>query len=190
MTRPADIVIALLGAGRARRFGADKLSQPCAGKPLGQWALEAAQATGLPMVWIAGDAAPDFVTCEVAQNPRAGEGMGTTVALAARLAAERGAGALLVMLADMPRVSPALLARLISAGAPAACSYGFEPGAPALIPAALFGELAALSGDQGAAQVLRGRGDVALVEASAEALFDVDTLQALAEAERLLRSRA
>lgn len=190
MTRPADIVIALLGAGRASRFGADKLSQPCAGKALGQWALEAAQATGLPVVWIAREAAPDFVTCEVALNSRAGEGMGTSVALAARLAGERGAKALLVMLADMPLVSPALLERLIAAGAPAACSYDFEPGAPALIPAALFGELEGLSGDMGAARVLRGRGDVSLIHARAEDLLDVDTPQALAEAERLLRDRA
>ncbi|WP_310533972.1 nucleotidyltransferase family protein [Novosphingobium sp.] len=190
MTRPADIVIALLGAGRASRFGADKLAQPCAGKPLGQWALEAAQATGLPVVWIAGERAPDFVTCEVARNSHASEGMGTSVALAARLAVERGAGALLVMLADMPLVTTDLLARLVEADAPSACAYGSEPGAPALIPATLFGELAALSGDMGAARVLRGRGDVSLVEASAEALFDVDTPQALAEAERLLQSRA
>lgn len=190
MTRPADIVIALLGAGRASRFGGDKLSQGCAGKPLGQWALEAAQAMDLPLVWIAAEAAPDFVTCEVAHNPHASEGMGTSVALAARLAEERGAGALLVMLADMPLVTPALLARLVKAGAPSACAYGSEPGAPALIPAALFSALENLSGDMGAARVLRGRGDVSLVEAGAEELFDVDTLQALAEAERLLRSRA
>lgn len=190
MSRHADIMIALLGAGRASRFGADKLSQPCAGRPLGAWALAAADETGLPVVWIAGQAAPDFVTCEVALNPRTAEGMGTSVALAARLARERGAGALLVMLADMPLVSPALLARLIEAGAPSACSYGFEPGAPAIIPAALFGELEALSGDQGAARVLRGRGDVSLVHARAEDLLDVDNRPALAEAERLLVARA
>ncbi len=190
MTRPADIMIALLGAGRASRFGGDKLAQVCAGKSLGQWALEAAQAMDLPLVWIAAEAAPDFVTCEVAHNPRAGEGMGTSVALAARLAQERGAEALLVMLADMPLVSPELLARLAEAGAPSACAYGAEPGAPALIPAALFGELAGLSGDMGAARVLRGRGDVTLVHARAEELLDVDTPQALAEAERMLRSRA
>lgn len=189
MSRPADIMIALLGAGRASRFGADKLSQTCAGKPLGQWALEAAQAMGLPVMWIAGEQAPDFVTCEVAHSPRAGEGMGTSVALAAQLAGERGAGALLVMLADMPLVSPALLARIFAAGAPSACSYDFEPGAPALIPSALFSEVEALSGDMGAARVLRGRGDVTLVHARADELLDVDTPQALAEAERLLRKR-
>ncbi|MFM6932525.1 MAG: NTP transferase domain-containing protein [Novosphingobium sp.] len=189
MTRPADIMIALLGAGRASRFGADKLSQPCAGRPLGRWALEAAQDTGLPVVWIAGERAPAFVTCEVAHNPRASEGMGTSVALAARLARERGAEALLVTLADMPLVTPALLARVIAAGVPAACSYNFEPGAPALIPIELFADLEALSGDQGAARVLRGRGDLSLVHARAEDLHDVDTLQALAEAERLLQER-
>lgn len=186
MSRPADILIAVLGAGSARRFGADKLAQPCAGKPLGLWALEAAKGTGLPVIWIAGRTAPDWVDCEIAQNPRAAEGLGTSVALAARLARERDAAALLVTLADMPLVSSQFLLRLAGARAPAACSHDFSPGVPALIPASLFGELESLGGDMGAARILRGRGDVSLVDARREELLDVDTPEALAEAESRL----
>lgn len=193
MSRPADILptdtlVAILGAGRASRFGADKLSQSCAGKPLGLWALEAAQAIGLPLVWVAGEQAPAFLDgIEVIANPRAAEGISTSVALAAKLAGERGAGALLVMLADMPLVTPALLERLIAAQAPAACRQADgRPGVPALIPASAYPALMALTGDRGAGAVLAKLDGLTLLTCEASELLDVDTPEALAEAERLL----
>lgn len=185
-----SVLVAILGAGRASRFGADKLVQPCAGKPLGQWALEAASILGLPLVWIAGEQAPGYVTCEVAPNPRAAEGMGTSVALAARLAQERGASALLVMLADMPLVTPDLLQDLLVAGAPAACRYPQgHAGVPALVPASAYPALMALTGDRGAGGILGGIAGLSLLDPPPECLFDVDSPEALAEAEALLRAR-
>ncbi|MEJ6010841.1 nucleotidyltransferase family protein [Novosphingobium aquae] len=190
MSRPADIMIALLGAGRASRFGADKLSQSCAGKPLGQWALEAAQAMELPLVWIAGDAAPDFVTCEVVRNSRASEGMSTSVICAARAARRRGARRVLFMLADMPLVTSDLLRRLIEAGEAAGCRYpeGYA-GVPALIPVRALENRVRLERDQGAGAILRSIDGLALLDCSDSELFDVDTPQALAHAECLLRER-
>lgn len=189
MSRPADILIAILGAGSASRFGADKLGQPCAGKPLGQWALAAAGATGLPLVWIAGEHAPPFADCAIAHNPRASEGIGTSVALAARLAAQQGAGAVLVMLADMPLVTQALLERLIEAGAPAACRYPQgHAGVPALVPASTFARLEALDGDQGAGALLRELAGLTLLDCEPNELLDVDTPAALVEASAILSS--
>jgi molybdenum cofactor cytidylyltransferase len=193
MSRPADILptdtlVAVLGAGRASRFGADKLAQPCAGKPLGQWSLEAAQASGLPIVWIAGDHTPPFLeVIEVIANPRAAEGISTSVALAAEVAQARGADALLVMLADMPLVTPGLLARLIATGAPAACRQADgRAGVPALIPAGSYPALMALTGDRGAAAVMAKVASLTLLDCAANELIDVDTPEALAEAARLL----
>lgn len=195
MSDPANIAapiqIAVLGAGSASRFGANKLTQACAGKPLGQWALDAALGTGLPVLWIAGGAAPGFVgVAEAVLNPRAVEGIGTSVALAAQIAADRGASALLVVLADMPLVTTALLDQLIAKRAPTACLHpDGRPGVPALLPASTFGALMALSGDQGAGRIIAGMAGLALIECDAAELFDVDTPQALAVAEIALTHR-
>lgn len=187
MSRPTDIFVAVLGAGKASRFGADKLVQPLGGKPLGQWALKAAQGLSRPVAWIAGKAAPGYVTCEVALNPQAEEGIGTSVALAARLAQTRGAAALLVTLADMPMVTTGLLRRLIDAGAPSACRYPEgHAGVPALIPATAFSALMALTGDRGAGAVLAGLPDLFLLDCKAEELFDVDSPSALEQAAALI----
>jgi CTP:molybdopterin cytidylyltransferase MocA len=191
MSRPADIMIALLGAGRASRFGADKLSQPCAGKPLGRWALEAALGTDRPVVWIAGAQVPDFVDCEVIRNPDAERGLATSVACAARAAQAREASGLLILLADMPTMTCGVLIQLIGAGAcPAACRYPQgHPGVPALFPPEMFGRLSNLTGDQGAGAVLRGLPGLTLTDCRAEDLLDVDTPQALAAAEQVLLAR-
>ena len=42
-----SLAIALLAAGGATRFGGGKLDAQCAGKPLGQWALDAARTVPL-----------------------------------------------------------------------------------------------------------------------------------------------
>jgi molybdenum cofactor cytidylyltransferase len=189
MSRPADIMIAVLGAGRASRFGADKLSQPCAGKPLGQWALEAAKATYRDVVWVGGSRAPDFVDCDLIPNPEADKGIGTSVACAARAAQKRGAGGLIITLADMPVVAPVLV-RLISSGPLAACRYPKgHAGVPALFPPEMFRRLSDLTGDQGAGAILRGLPGLTLIDCSPEELIDVDTPHALAEAKRVLTSR-
>ena len=184
------ILLAVLGAGRASRFGGDKLAADCAGKPLGQWALDSALATGLPLVWVADATAPTFVgDAEVVLNRCAAKGIGTSVALAARIAAERGASALLVTLADMPLVNAALLGRLLDAGAPAACLHpNGKSGVPALLPASAFAALMALTGDQGAGRIIARMEGLSLIECEAAALFDVDTPGALAEAARLLNT--
>lgn len=188
MSRPADIMIALLGAGRASRFGGDKLSQPCAGRPLGQWALEAALATYRDAVWIAGSQVPDFVDCEIIRNPDAERGIATSVACAARAAQERGASGLIIALADMPVIAP-VLARLLYSGPLAACRYPKgHAGVPAMFPPEMFRRLSNLTGDQGAGALLRGLPGLALIDCAPEELIDVDTPQALAEAERILKS--
>lgn len=182
------LAIALLAAGGATRFGGGKLDAMVAGKPLGRWALDAARA--MPhdrLAVVVGNATPAFARgCELLVNERAAEGLGTSAALAARWAA--GSDALLLMLADMPLVSPETLGKLISAGGPAAVHYpGGRPGAPACFPAALFPALEALTGDSGAAHVLRGLPTVTLIEAPADEWRDVDRPEDLADVAAILR---
>ena len=182
-----SLAIALLAAGGATRFGGGKLDADCAGKPLGRWALEAALAVPHErLAVVVANPVPEFASgCELLVNERAAEGLGTSAALAARWAA--GSDALLIMLADMPLVSPETLGQLVAAEGPAAVVYpGGKPGAPACFPAALFPALAALAGDSGAAQVLRGLPKVALVETPAVELRDVDRPEDLAAIVALL----
>jgi len=187
-------LIALLAAGRASRFGADKLAAPCAGAPLASHAVAAVLATGLPALCISAPArdsgsAPGWLPAAITSvpNPRAAEGLATSVALAAQMAAARGAPALLLHLADMPCVTAELLLAVVAAGQLAACRYpSGRPGVPACFPASRFAELAALTGERGAAALLAGDPAVSLVDCAAEDLLDVDTPEALARAEQLL----
>lgn len=185
-----SLAVAILAAGGATRFGGGKLDADCAGKPLGQWALDAALA--LPherLAVVVGDVAPQFAQgCEMLINQRASEGLGTSAALAAQWAT--GSDALLLMLADMPLISSATLRALTEAMGPVAVAYpGSKPGAPACFPADLFRALEALTGDSGAAQVLRGLPNVTLVDAPADELRDVDRPEDLADVAAILRSR-
>jgi CTP:molybdopterin cytidylyltransferase MocA len=185
-----SLAIALLAAGGATRFGGGKLDADCAGKPLGRWALEAARTVEHErLAVVVGDPVPEFARgCELLVNERAAEGLGTSAALAARWA--QGCDALLILLADMPLVVPDTLRKIREANAPAAVAYpGSRPGAPACFPADLFPALEALTGDGGAAQVLRGWPDVTLIETPPDELRDVDRPGDLAEIAAILRSR-
>jgi len=185
-----SLVIAVLAAGGATRFGGGKLDADCAGKPLGRWALDAALAVPHErLTVVVGDPVPAFARgCESLVNESAEEGLGTSAALAARWAA--GCDALLIVLADMPLVSVEKLRKLVAVGCPAAVAYqDGKPGAPAYFPATLFPALHALTGDRGAAQVLRGLANVRLIETRPEELRDVDRPEDLVDVAAILRSR-
>lgn len=182
------MLIAILGAGAASRFGSDKLMTDCAGKPLGQWALDAALTLGKPILWVGNDSRPDFLPpqCNFQSNPNAEQGLGTSLALAASTAKASDAKALLVMLADMPLITGAILKNLVAMGPFAACAYETRAGVPALFPARLFEDLSKLDGDRGAAPLLRNATDLALVSVNPEKLLDVDTSADLEQARALL----
>jgi len=178
-------LVAILGAGRAQRFGADKLNQPCCGKPLGQWPLDVALASGLDTVWITGDRPPPWLgtQCRWVANPQAGAGLSTSVSLAVELAVCAGHDAVLILLADMPRVTGAMVSALLDTATTSAFRHpGDRPGVPALIEQRHFPAMAALSGDRGAGALLASIPGLVLLDAPQGALFDVDTPAALAAA--------
>ena len=191
-----DFLSVVLAAGRASRFGGGKLDATCAGKPVGAHVLSATGDAGIaPGIIIVPKEIPTFAAAasewEKVVNERAESGLGSSLALAAQIASARGFPALLVILADMPLLSPDFLKTLIASVPPAATRYPpGRPGVPALLPASLFPRLGKLEGDRGATALLAGRNDLTLVEPPPDLFIDVDTQEDLARAARLLRSRA
>jgi CTP:molybdopterin cytidylyltransferase MocA len=183
----AEPSVAVLAAGRGERFGGGKLDAPCAGKPLGCWVLDAAEAAGLgPGTIVVGPAGAGYAAgWTVLVNPAPEAGLGSSLALAARAALEDGAETLLVLLADMPLVEPAFLRQLAATAPPAATRQpDGRAGVPALLDRALLEKAAMLTGDRGAGLLLSG---AALLEPPPGTLRDVDTREDLVEVECVLR---
>ncbi len=192
---PADAapLVAVLAAGAASRFGGGKLDTVLAGRPVGQWVLDAVEASGLPAgVIVVGQTVPQFAAQSgwpLVVNPRAAEGLGTSLALAAGRALAQGR-ALLVLLADMPLVEAGYIAQLAGAKTGAATLYPTgKRGVPAFLPLALLPQIAALSGDQGAGALLAGQEDFARLEPPAAMLLDIDRAEDLARAAAIISAR-
>lgn len=176
--------VAVLAAGLGARFGGGKLEALCAGKPLGRWVLDAAEEAGLgPGFVVTGPAGASFAEgWTTVINPTPEAGLGSSLALAARLAS--GRKSLLVLLADMPLVTPAYLRELAARPAPTATRYpDGHAGVPALLDRRLIEKAARLTGDRGAGPLL---GRARPLEPPPGMLRDVDTAEDLAEVEHVL----
>jgi CTP:molybdopterin cytidylyltransferase MocA len=186
----AEPHVAVLAAGLGSRFGGGKLEAMCAGKPLGQWAIDAVVGAGLgPGAIVTGPEGVSFAQdWRLLVNPAPERGLGSSLALAASAALDAGAPTLLVLLADMPLVSADYLKTLAAAPAPAATRQpDGRPGVPALLDRALIEQAATLKGDRGAGPLLAG----AMLLASPEGMLcDVDTPADLKEVERQLESHS
>ncbi len=181
----------LLAAGRGARMGGlQKGLLVWEGKALVRWAAEALLSAGLsPVVVVVGEGAEEPVRRElrglaaaVVTNPRAAEGMGTSLAAGvAALGAQVGTVA--VALADMPRLRGETVARLWRAflGTERGIvvpRFRGQRGHPVLFDLGRYrGELLALGGDRGARELLRVREtDVLSVEVDDPGvILDVDT---------------
>ena len=116
-------------------------------------------------------------------NPRAAEGMGTSIA-AGVTALRPDADAVLIVLADMPELAAADFDRLIAAFDPGegraivrAVAEGGRPGHPVLFGRRFFELLRGLDGDRGARSLIEDYPDfvVDLVLPGAAAATDLDT---------------
>lgn len=185
------VYMAVLAAGASRRFGEkDKLAARFRGKPLGEHVCDNAPmdrfAKGNAVVITAIIDHPCRTAWEkagfqLALNARADDGMGTSVALAALLAMQAKANALLIALADMPFVPRAHFEYFIAACRKPDDIIASKSGA-ARMPPAIFGRnridaLTRLSGDTGARALLK---DARTIECPPEWLIDIDTPEALA----------
>jgi molybdenum cofactor cytidylyltransferase len=186
----------LLAAGAGSRFGGDKLLHPLEdGVAIAAHAarnLLAATPDVFAVVRWGDFPLYDMLEqegCQVSMFQGHAHGMGAS--LAHGVAQARGAGGWVIALADMPRVAPATIKRIISAveqGAGiAAPVHNGERGHPVGFGPALRDELLALDGEQGARAVLeRHRDDLALIECDDPGvLMDIDKR---ADLERALRN--
>ena len=191
-----DVAAVILAAGQGRRMGGpNKLLARFDGIPLVRRVVESAlQSQASPVLVVTGHQADEIAAAlagldvELVLNPDYAEGLATS--LKAGIAALPGsvAGAL-VVLADMPGVTGAVLDRLMEAfrarTGPSIIlpTAGGKRGNPVLWSRHFFPELMGVSGDTGARHILaRHEEAVERVEIGAAAGLDVDTPEALAAA--------
>ena len=182
-----DTVLVLLAAGISARYGdvGSKLDEDFLGQPLGTHV--AVTLEDLPFrerVAITGKVRIDYRAhgFRVIDNDSPEAGIASSIKLGVGAAEERGAAAVLLALADMPRVTAAHIRRLFDASTGAdtlvASSNGVDTSPPALFGRDRFPFLLSLDGDGGARDLVRAGRHV--VTAPAE-LIDVDTAEELAE---------
>jgi CTP:molybdopterin cytidylyltransferase MocA len=197
-----DVAVAILAAGRGSRLRGDRPKPlvELGGRPLVRWALDAAAASGLrPVVLVVGHdavavkrAATEGVIVVRARRWRRGIARSMRAALEA-LGPWAQIGAVCVGLADQPLVGTDAYRRLAAAygrGATlAVATYRGRRGNPVLLARSLWGEAQQLDGDVGA-RALMGEHDVVDVDCTDTGdPSDVDTLDDLRQAERLLEAR-
>ncbi|MEG3087381.1 nucleotidyltransferase family protein [Sphingomonas sp. PB4P5] len=178
-------VLILLAAGRSQRFGdADKLTQDWLGQPLAFHIVTALESVPfLDRIAVESGTNLDFATrgYRVIHNDQPEIGMSSSIKLGVACARDQGADAVMIALADMPRVTAAHVLRLLDAAngtdAVLASSDGVKPRPPAVFGADRFDTLLALAGNEGARALIAGGKHVI---APAEELLDIDRPEDLA----------
>jgi CTP:molybdopterin cytidylyltransferase MocA len=181
------VAIAILAAGRGSRLGDDpKPLASLRGRPLVEWALEAAVASGLHPVWLVtgyrgrhvAAAAPPGVDVVHNRHWRRGIASSLRAALEA-IAPYAQVDAVCVGLADQPRVGPEAYRRLAAAHADGAqlavATYSGVRGNPVLLARSLWAEANELQGDVGARQLMQHHDVVEVPCDGTGSAADVDT---------------
>lgn len=174
----------VLAAGAGRRFGGRKLLAPWRGRPLIEWSVAAAIASGVDGVTVVlgcdADELETFLPPSVDTVFCDDWAEGIAASLRCGVAALPAATtALAIFLGDMPEVPSALARELldaVKAGAPAAAaSFEGIPAHPVAIGFASFAMLRTLRGDRGArSEILSIAGIQTINTSLASATFDVD----------------
>ena len=181
------VAAVVLAAGASARMGRNKLLLDLNGEAVVRRAARTAIGAGLePVIVVTGHAHEAVagrlrgLRCRTVFNGEHAAGTHTSVAAGIGAAAEAGCAAAVVMLADMPLVTPAMLRSLVGrhreSGAPLVASrYGGEVNAPpVLYDRRLFGELRRMDARCGREVVRRHRREAIEVAWPAEAARDLD----------------
>lgn len=176
----AQPVVIVLASGRGERFVASggsgsKLQALLGGCPVLERTLMAVHASGLP--W----------HLEQASHP----GMGDSIAAGVRATA--GSPAWLILPGDLPLIAPSTLRHIAQApqslDVVVPMTRGMQRGHPVRFSARCGPELMQLSGAQGAAAIARAWGETLWPVEDEGCTLDIDTLEDLRRAERLLAAR-
>lgn len=190
------IAAIVLAAGLSSRMGTNKLLAELNGKPLLLHAVEAAVNSAVDsVVVVTGNDAEKAAGALAAlcvtpiHNPDFARGLSTSLKAGIAAVSEDCDGAL-ILLGDMPGITPALIDKMIAAFDPdegraicVAARHG-KRGNPVLWARRFFPEIMALEGDVGAKHLMAMNDDlVCEVEAADDSpLTDIDTPEALAAA--------
>jgi molybdenum cofactor cytidylyltransferase len=189
----SEVAAIILAAGRGVRFGPDpKLLALLDGKPLVRHVAEAAIRSAVkPIIAVTGykaddvESAIDALPIQIIRNPLFAEGLSSSLK-AGFAASPPEAGAVIVLLGDMPFITANLIDELVSAwqstGRPAALipiSDG-RRGNPVVLSRMLEAAVRELSGDAGAGRILRNHPGVVEWPVESQAILqDIDTHDAL-----------
>ena len=188
------IAAIVLAAGLSSRMGSNKLLAPVEGRPMIRHAVEAALASAAnPLLVVTGNDSAE-VRAAIApfsplfvENPDFSKGLSTSLRAGLKALPADCDGAI-ILLGDMPGISPTLLDKLIAAFDPAedraicvATRHG-RRGNPVLWGRRFFPEMMAIEGDVGARHLVGQYADLVVeVEAADDGpLTDIDTPEALA----------
>lgn len=193
MIAAEDVVLVLLAAGQSKRFGdRNKLELEFLGKPVGLHVVTALE--NMPFrerIVVTDGCSLDFAGRDftVVHNPDAATGMGGSVRLGVQCARQLDAAAVLIALADMPRVTSSHIYHLLDAAdgdeAVVASSDGVQPRPPALFGRGRFNFLMGLKGDMGARELVRAGKHVVTTPAE---LIDIDTPEDLEKLRQLVHA--
>lgn len=196
--RSRAVAAVVLAAGRARRFGAQKLLVPYGASTVIRTVVETVRAGAVDYVVVVTGAAGEAIRSALgglsvawAENPAPERGMSSSVA-AGMAALPPNVGAVLVVLGDQPTVSAPVVDRLVATwrggGGPiVAPRYRGVRGNPVLFDHSLFALLGTLNGDRGARDLLAAQPEqVTMVDIAEPPPLDVDTP---ADYDELLRRR-
>lgn len=180
-------------------MGTDKLSLPLGGMALGNHALLAALHAGVEHVWIvSGDAGANWLdgalfgdgfrgrwTVIHCRDARAGQGHSLRRGVMAAHSA--GAGSVMILLADQPQVTAAMIRELLNRYGQeleraeihfAAAEFDGLTRPPVICHSRMYSDLLRLQGDQGARQLIRqGRPGVRIPFGQPDLFLDVDTAE-------------
>lgn len=189
--------VAVLGAGHARRFGANKLVEPLMGEPVIERTLGCVP-PGLPMVVASGAPEVDAI-CDkrgIEHVRPSGElEQSDSMRAAVAYAKSQGWEACVFVPGDQPLIEQGSLRTMltVSAANPDACvrlGWRGRPCSPVLFPASLFEALLGVEGDTGGSSVL-GADDVRVLSVEASwpwELWDIDTPDELGRCREIIES--
>lgn len=180
--------VLILAAGASSRMrGGDKLLERVEGEPLIRRVVCAALATGAPVLVALPPDRPERDAAvqefHLARVTVVDAGTGLSASIRAGVTVCGPGRGVMLLLADLPEITAEDLNTVLQAARQdpeaiwRATSEGGVPGHPVLVPAALVPELATLTGDTGARDLLRRHADLVRLVAlpGAHATTDLDT---------------